>query len=417
MTKIQDKHAIVNWGICTNTGVMEDGKPCCMKSQNKEKQAIRSSKDFVCEECGEPLTKIPTPPPPPPWPIILCIAAVVIGLVVGGCFLFRSCSNSKVRITVLSSDETMGTVKGSGKYEFNKLITIEANANEGYRFVSWDDGNKKCSREILTKEKEDRTYTALFEPAPALPASVTINVVSSDESMGIVRGGGTFGAGDTIKIEAEAKDGYRFMSWNDGNRERTREIVATNDITYTAQFSPEPPQTAPVVTITVESSDETMGTVKGSGTFAQYISITIEALPKDGYVFDKWNDGNIESRREVITGQDKTFIAFFKKKGVGSDSTTHGTIRYSFGKYVGELKNGIPEGDGIMYYNCRVQIAKHDTKNPPHYADAGDYFKGSWGNGDIVVGTLYSNDGNMKEEIFDAGKRFNPYDLHKEQCQ
>ena len=413
MAKNKGRNAVYNYGICTNTTGKEDGTPCS-KCQNKEIQAIRSTKEFVCEECGEPLmkTKGPKPGPDPKWWIII---ALIVGLVIGGYFLFRSCSNSKVRITVVSSDETMGTVKGGGKYEFNKLITIEANANEGYRFVSWDDNNTKNPREILTKE--DGTYTALFEPALALPASVTINVVSSDESMGVVRGGGTFSLGDTTIIEAEAKDGYRFMSWNDGNRERTREIVATNDITYTAQFGPAP---APLVTITVKSSDTIMGTVKGGGTYDSMITISIEAIANKGYEFDSWNDGNIENPRKVITGRDETYVAKFKKikstQPLPPEDPTKGTIKYSIGKYVGDLKNGIPEGDGKFYYTCRVQIAKHDTDNPAHYAEAGDWFNGTWGNGDIVSGALYSKDGKIKEKIF-APKRFNPYDLHKEQCQ
>ncbi|GHT72451.1 hypothetical protein AGMMS50262_01160 [Bacteroidia bacterium] len=88
-------------------------------------------------------------------------------------------------------------------------------------------------------------------------------------------------------------------------------------------------------------------------------------------------------------------------------------IPYSCGKYVGSLKNGIPEGDGTMTYTSRVQIAKHDTQNPPHYAEAGDKFVGSWGNGDIVSGTLYDKNGAIKERIF-APKRFNPYDISKD---
>ena len=86
---------------------------------------------------------------------------------------------------------------------------------------------------------------------------------------------------------------------------------------------------------------------------------------------------------------------------------------YYFGEYTGDLKNGIPEGDGKLIYNRRMQIAKHDTNNPPHYADQGDYFIGSWGNGDIVSGYLYRRDGNIKERIL-APKRFNPYDISKD---
>lgn len=392
-------------GVCKN---FEN----CTLADNQEIQEVDSS-EFRCTECGKPLFEPDSKPPKhfPKWAKILIAVIALAGLVTGGFFLFRSC-DSKVRITVISSDESMGTVKGGGKYEFNKLINIEANANEGYRFVSWDDNNTKNPREILAKE--DGTYTAIFEPAPAPPASVTIKVVSSDESMGVVRGGGTFGAGDTIKIEAEAKDGYRFMSWNDGNRERTREIVATNDITYTAQFGPAP---APLVTITVKSSDTIMGTVRGGGTYDSMITISIEAIANKGYEFDSWNDGNIENPRNVITGRDETYVAKFKKKSGGGTGTRTGTgtgtKQYSFGKYVGELKNGIPEGNGKFYYTRRVQIAKHDTDNPAHYAEAGDWFDGTWGNGDIVSGALYSKDGKIKEKIF-APKRFNPYDLNSD---
>lgn len=88
-------------------------------------------------------------------------------------------------------------------------------------------------------------------------------------------------------------------------------------------------------------------------------------------------------------------------------------IEYSFGKYVGDAKKGIPEGSGTMYYYRHMQIAKHDKKNPPHYAEEGDYFIGTWGNGDIVNGALYSKDNVLKEKIF-APKRPNPYDLSKE---
>ncbi|MDR1161841.1 MAG: hypothetical protein LBK45_05825 [Tannerellaceae bacterium] len=96
-----------------------------------------------------------------------------------------------------------------------------------------------------------------------------------------------------------------------------------------------------------------------------------------------------------------------------SSSANANAKSYSFGHYAGDLKNGIPEGDGKMTYNKRTQIAKHDTNNPAHYAEAGDYFVGSWGNGDIVSGYLYNKSGGIKERII-APKRFNPYDLTKD---
>lgn len=95
MARNQGKNNNVNWGICTNTSGKEDGTPCS-KCQNKEKQAIRASKEFVCEECKEPLTRIAPPPPPPPWALIIGIAVVVIGLGVGGYFFLKSVKTKKV---------------------------------------------------------------------------------------------------------------------------------------------------------------------------------------------------------------------------------------------------------------------------------------------------------------------------------
>ena len=87
----------MNWGICTNTSGKADGTPCS-KCQNKEKQAIRASKDFVCEECGEALTKIPTPKTQPPLGLIIGIAVVVIGLIVGGIFAFGGKDEEKYAV-------------------------------------------------------------------------------------------------------------------------------------------------------------------------------------------------------------------------------------------------------------------------------------------------------------------------------
>lgn len=90
------------------------------------------------------------------------------------------------------------------------------------------------------------------------------------------------------------------------------------------------------------------------------------------------------------------------------------TKTYPFGIYQGGMKNGYPEGDGKMTYTRRVQIAKHDRDQNlqpvVRFAEAGDYFVGSWGNGDIVSGTLYDCNGNMKEKIF-TSKRYNLYDI------
>jgi hypothetical protein len=87
------------------------------------------------------------------------------------------------------------------------------------------------------------------------------------------------------------------------------------------------------------------------------------------------------------------------------------TKTYSFGKYSGQLKNGMPEGNGTMIYTKPAQIAKHARE--PYYAEKGDVFVGTWGNGDIVNGKLFDKNNNLKATIL-AGKRPNPYDINKD---
>jgi hypothetical protein len=44
---------------------------------------------------------------------------------------------------------------------------------------------------------------------------------------------------DTAIIKATPNTGYRFLQWNDGNRENPRTVIVTQDITYTATFDVE----------------------------------------------------------------------------------------------------------------------------------------------------------------------------------
>lgn len=88
MARNQSRNNNVIYGICTNTEGKEDGTPCS-KCQNKERQAIRASKEFVCEECGEPLQKVEVKDPPTKIIIIVAIVVVAIGVAIGAIYGFK----------------------------------------------------------------------------------------------------------------------------------------------------------------------------------------------------------------------------------------------------------------------------------------------------------------------------------------
>ncbi len=141
------------------------------------------------------------------------------------------CDN--ITITVSSANENMGTVSGGGEYAFGTQVTITATPNQGYRFVRWTDGNTNNPRTITATT--NATYIATFEENTE-PETYTITVMSANNSMGSVSGGGTYEAGSQITITATAVEGYHFTSWNDGNTDNPRTITVTEDATYIATF-------------------------------------------------------------------------------------------------------------------------------------------------------------------------------------
>ncbi len=70
-----------------------------------------------------------------------------------------------------------------------------------------------------------------------------LNVASSNNDFGTVYGGGTYQENQNITIYAVAKDGYKFVSWNDGNTNAIRTITITQNASFVAMFEQ---QTAPL---------------------------------------------------------------------------------------------------------------------------------------------------------------------------
>ena len=207
-------------------------------------------------------------------------------------------------ITVLSDDENLGSVVGGGSYDYGAEIQISAIANDHSYFVQWNDGNTDNPRTIIVTG--DTTYTAMF----AIDQH-TITVLSDDENLGSVVGGGTYDYGTEIQISAIAIEGYAFLSWNDGNTDNPRTIIVEGDTTFTAIFDE-------ARTVTLETSNSEMGTVIGSGVYAVGAVVEITAVPNEGYSFDHWVDVynpsreiNTDNPRTIVVSTDVTYMAVF----------------------------------------------------------------------------------------------------------
>ena len=197
----------------------------------KADTTFKATEDLVLTAYFEAIPAPPVDPPAPPQP-------------------------TQYTISVSSANNEWGTVSitGSGTYEENTDVTITATANEGYRFVDWKNGESVfCTKADTTfKATEDLTLMAYFEAIPAPPEqidSITIVVQANKAEWGSVQGGGKYEKNTDVTITATANEGYRFVSWKDGeivfSTMADTTFKATDNLHLTAYFDsirePQPP--------------------------------------------------------------------------------------------------------------------------------------------------------------------------------
>lgn len=133
----------------------------------------------------------------------------------------------------LLADATMGSVTGAGEYPFGTEVVINANANEGYRFVQWSDDVVTNPRTItITGNME---FTALFEALP--PAEYYIGATAIN---GTVEGSGSYADGAQVTLTATPNNCYQFTGWMNGNTVVSTDnpyiFTATENVTLMAIF-------------------------------------------------------------------------------------------------------------------------------------------------------------------------------------
>ena len=138
----------------------------------------------------------------------------------------------KYVISVLSAGN--GTVSGGGEFEEGQQVVIKAEPEEGFEFVSWNDGNTEAERTITVTA--DAEYTASFRAKEQEKTYYAVTLVANPVEGGTLLGAGTYEEGTVTIIAANPNAGYEFIGWNDGVSEAARQLTVDRDIVLVANF-------------------------------------------------------------------------------------------------------------------------------------------------------------------------------------
>ena len=185
----------------------------------------------------------------------------------------------------------------------------------------------------------------------------TVTVNSNNEAWGSVTGSGTYASGATATLAAVPATDCFFVKWNDDVTDNPRTVTVNKDITYTAYFAE---NTGETFTVTVNSNNETWGTVTGSGTYASGATATLAAVPATNCLFVKWNDEVTDNPRTITVASDITYTAYFAEKTGGTFSFSGKVQKGPFVTGATSTVNELNENLGQTGKSFTTSIASDD---------------------------------------------------------
>ena len=227
------------------------------------------------------------------------------------------------QVTAYSSNNSRGSVTGSGTFVQNTVDTLIATPVYGYHFTSWNDGDTTNPR--LLTVTSNVTLTATFQPN-----QYTLSVFSADSTQGSVSGAGSYTYNTNHPISASPSTGYHFTQWNDGVSTNPRSVKVQSDTSFTASFA------INVYTLSVTTANATMGSATANASEYNHGDTAIlTATANYGYHFSSWNDGDTTNPRHYCMTQNNSLTASFAPNlyyVATSCDATHGTVSGS-GQY------------------------------------------------------------------------------------
>ena len=242
-------------------------------------------------------------------------------------------------VTTEPNNPNWGSTTGDTKTTYGSKVMIEANANYGYKFVKWNDGNTQNPREVEVTDAQH--YIAIFERDQfGININTRINYNRSLADISHTNYGTTSGAGvylyeDTATITAAPTEHYVFVGWDDGgdgdidSHSTTRSIYVNATKKFVAVFEPR------TYTVSVRSSNDSYGTAyvsqgasHGRSVTAEYGSrVNLTASVTNAWVcrFNRWSNNDTRDSINVTVRGNDTYTADFYKNTCYVDFYSNGT--------------------------------------------------------------------------------------------
>ncbi|MEX2573895.1 MAG: hypothetical protein WD317_06340 [Balneolaceae bacterium] len=184
-----------------------------------------------------------------------------------------------------------------GEFEHGTTVRLTAEADDGWRFAEWrgdtgetGDEETLTDAEITVTVEEERNITAVFVRRE-YPLNIEIEGEGSvTEEVVEEAAKGDFEHGTTVRLTAEADDGWRFMEWRGDTGEVDEEALTDGEITVTVEeernitavFEQE---------FTVNLNTVGSGVIRTepeNGPFLYEDDVTLTAEGDEGWRFDVW---------------------------------------------------------------------------------------------------------------------------------
>ena len=146
----------------------------------------------------------------------------------------------------------------------------------------------------------------------------SVRVMSANSNMGIVEINQTPNCtSPQLQVTASPYSGYRFTRWQDGYVINPRTITVTSDTQMVAYFASinDPIDTQSYnCHVNAISSDQSLGTVTGGGSFLIGETCTLTSIIKGGCSFVGWSNGVLDNPYSFVVSRDTVIAALFSRQ-------------------------------------------------------------------------------------------------------